>query len=130
MAAAVKGVQVVFGVPAGVNTEVLKFVTAGVVADYGIALGGATDTVSDGDNDIVTRIDSAAENKVTLSINAVATSVLPAKGLEVTGLLALDGVTFATGRTFVDDSKVDYANNAVKKISVSATHYPAMAADA
>jgi hypothetical protein len=130
MAAAVKGVQVVFGVPAGVKTEVNKYVTAGVVADFSIALGGATDTVSDEDDDIVTRIDHAAENKVTLSINAVATSVLPAKGVEITGLLALDSVAFATGRTFVDDSKVDYANNAVKKISVSATHYPAMAADA
>ena len=120
MAAAVKGVQVVFGVPAGVKTEVNKYVTAGVVADFSIALGGATDTVSDEDDDIVTRIDHAAENKVTLSI----------KGVEITGLLALDSVAFATGRTFVDDSKVDYANNAVKKISVSATHYPAMAADA
>lgn len=128
MSAQVKGVQVIFGVPSGVKTEAAKF-TAGIVNSYSISRGGATTTVSDEDDDIVARIDHAYENKVTLEVTCISTSALPAKGTEITGLLSLDTVTFGTGRTFVDDAKADYANSAAKKITVSATHYPAMAAD-
>lgn len=131
MAATVKGVQIIWGVPAGVKTEAAKFVAGGgVVTSYSISRAGATDTVSDEDDDIVTRIDHATENKVSLEVTCVAGTTLPAKGAEITGLLTLDGVAFGTGRTFVDDAKADYANAATKKISVSATHYPAMPADA
>jgi hypothetical protein len=130
MAASVKGVQIIWGVPSGVKTEAAKFITAGVVTSYSIARGGATETVGDEDNDIVTRIDHAFTNQVSLEVTCTASTALPAKGAEINGLLTLDGVTFGTGRTFVDDAKVDYANAATKKISVSATHYPAMVADA
>ena len=129
MAAQVKGVQVIFGVPSGVKTEAAKLV-AGIVSSYSISRGGATTTISDEDDDIVTRVDHAYENKVSLEVTCTSLSALPAKGTEITGMLTLDSVTFGTGRTFVDDAKVDYSNSAAKKISVSATHYPAMAADA
>jgi hypothetical protein len=105
-------------------------VTAGIVESASIALGGSTETVVDEDGDTVTRIDHGAENKISVEVKCLSTSTLPAKGSELTGLGTIDGVTLGTGRTFVDDSTVSYASTAVKKISVSATHYPGMAADA
>jgi hypothetical protein len=131
MSAVVKGKQIIWGVPSGVGTEAAKYVSGGGIAlSFAISRGGATTPIGDEDDDIVTRVDHAFENKVTLEVQCVSGTALPAKGAEITTLGTLDSVTFGTGRTFIDDAKVDYANSAGKKISISATHYPAMAADA
>ena len=130
MAAAVKGKQIIWGLPSGVVSAALVAATAGIVVSYEITAGGATETVGDEDNDIVTRIDHASENKITMEVDCISATVKPAKGTELTGLATLDGVTFGTGRTFVDDAKVVYNRAGVKKLNISATHYPTMAADA
>jgi hypothetical protein len=120
---------VIWGITAGVTTLSNAATTAGVVENASIQLGGATETVVDADGDHVSRIDHGAENKITLEIKCLATSTLPDKGTELTGLSAIDGVALNSGRTFVDDAQVTYASTAVKKITVSATHYPTMPAD-
>lgn len=131
MAATVKGIQIIWGVPSGVKTEGAKYITGGgIVTAFSIAKGGGTTLINDENDDIVTRVDHAFENKITCEVQAISGTTAPAKGAEITGLGTLDGVTFGTGRTFVDDSKIDYANAAGKKISITATHYPAMAANA
>lgn len=130
MSAAIKGKQVIWGVTAGAVTAANAAVTGGIITSFEIDSQGGTTSVSDEDDDIVTRIDHAAENKITLEVDCIATTTKPAKGTELTGLSTIDGVTFGTGRTFVDSSKVVYTRNGVKKISVTATHYPGMAADA
>jgi hypothetical protein len=130
MSAAIKGKQVLWGVAAGAISAANVAVTGGIITSFEIDSQGGTTTVGDEDDDIVTRIDHAAENKITMEVDCVAATTKPAKGTELTGLSTIDGVTFGTGRTFVDSSKVVYARNGVKKISVSATHYPGMAADA
>lgn len=130
MAAAIKGKQVIWGISSGAVTAANAAVTAGIIASFEVDSQGATETVGDEDNDIVTRIDHAAENKISIEVDCLSTTVKPAKGAELTGLGTIDGVAFGTGRTFVDSSKVVYNRAGVKKISVTATHYPVMAADA
>ena len=132
MAAAIKGKQVLWGIPTAGVTGITAAVTAGIVESLEVTSGGGTTTVNDEDDDIVTRIDHAAENKFTFTVDCLATSARPVKGTEVitTAFGTLDGINFAAGRAFVDDSKVVYQRAGVKKLSVSATHYPTMAADA
>jgi hypothetical protein len=132
MAASIKGKQVIFGVPAGVITATHSVTTSGIVQSFSVEPGGSTSTVEDEDDDIVTRIDHKAENKVTMEVVCLSNSVMPAKGAEITGsgLGTIDGVNFTTGRIFVDAPKAQYDKGGVKKISIAATHYPTMAADA
>lgn len=130
MSAAIKGKQVIFGVPAGVITATHTATTSGIVQNFSIEPGGSTTTVEDEDDDIVTRIDHKAENKVSMEVVCLSTSTMPAKGAEITGLGTIDGVAFGTGRVFVDAPKSVYDKGGVKKISIAATHYPTMAADA
>lgn len=130
MSAAIKGKQVSWGISAGAVTAANVAITGGIIASFEITSGGATTTVADEDDDVVTRIDHAAENKISLEVDCTSATTKPAKGTELTGLGTIDAVAFGTGRVFVDDSKVVYNRAGVKKISVSATHYPVMAADA
>lgn len=130
MAASIKGVQVIWGVPSGAITGAHSVVTAGIVESFEIDNQGATTVITDEDDDPVTRIDHNAERKVSLSVICKATTVLPAKGAELTGLGTIDGVAFGTGRVFVDDAKAVYSQGGVKKISVTATHYPTIVTDA
>lgn len=130
MSAAIKGKQVIWGVPSAVVTAALVAATGGIVTDFEHDVGGGTTLVSDEDDDIVTRIDHAAENKISLSVDCLSTTVKPAKGQELSGLGTIDGVNYGTGRTFVDTSKVVYQKAGVKKLSITATHYPGMVADA
>lgn len=130
MAAAIKGKQVIWGIPSGAITAANTVITAGIIQSFEVTKGGGTTTVADEDDDIVTRIDHAVENKLSLEVTCVSTTTCPAKGAELTSLGTLDGVAFDTGRTFVDDAKAVYSQGGVKKISISATHYPTMAADA
>ena len=130
MAASIKGYQVVWGVPSGAITGAHSVVTAGIVESFEIDNQGATSVITDEDDDPVTRIDHNAERKVTLSVVCKSTTALPAKGAELTGLGTIDGVNFGTGRVFVDSAKAVYSQAGVKKISVSATHYPTLVADA
>lgn len=130
MSASIKGYQVIWGVPAGAITGAHSVVTAGIVESFEIDNQGGTTVITDEDDDPVTRIDHNAERKISLSVACKATTVLPAKGAELTGLGTIDGVNFGTGRVFVDDAKSVYAQAGVKKISMTATHYPTMAADA
>jgi len=130
MSAAIKGKQVLWGVSAGAVTAANVAVTGGIITSFEIDSQGGTTAVSDEDDDIVTRIDHAAENKISMEVDCVSASSKPAKGTELTGMGTIDGINFATGRVFVDSSKVVYNRNGVKKLSVTATHYPAMAADA
>ena len=130
MSAAVKGKQLIWGVVAGAVTAANVAVTGGIISSYEITRGGASTTIGDEDDDIVTRVDHATENKISIEVDCLSTTTLPAKGTELSGLSTLDGVPFGTGRTFVDDSKVVYNRAGVKKISVSATHYPSLVTDA
>lgn len=132
MAAVIKGKQVSWGIPAAGVSGIIAAVAAGIVDSLEITAGGATTTVSDEDDDIVTRVDHAAENKFTFSVDCTAATTKPAKGAELvtTAFGTLDGIVFTTGRSFVDDAKVVYQRAGVKKLSISATHYPTMAADA
>jgi len=132
MAAAIKGKQVSWGIPSAGVTGILAAVTAGIIDSFEITAGGGTTTVSDEDDDIVTRIDHAAENKFTFTVDCTSATVKPAKGAELvtTAFGTLDGIVFTAGRSFVDDAKVVYQRAGVKKLSISATHYPIMAADA
>jgi hypothetical protein len=132
MSAAVKGKQLSWGIPSALKTAATTiFTDSGVVTSVSVEDGGGTTVINDEDDDAVTRIDHAGEHKVSFEVHATASTVKPAKGTEILGatLGTIDGVNFSTGRTFVDDSKADYLPNGVKKITISATHYPAMGAD-
>jgi hypothetical protein len=130
MAASVKGKQVIWGITSGVITAGNSILTnAGIIQSFEIDSQGGTTIIGDEDDDAVTRIDHNSENKISLEVHCVSATVKPAKGAELTGLGTIDGVAFTTGRTFVDSSKVTYSQGGVKKISISATHYPVMTAD-
>jgi hypothetical protein len=129
MAASIKGRTVVFGVAAGVITGTHSVTTSGIVQSFGVTKGGETAEVGDEDNDYVTRIDHGAKNSISLEVLCEPDSDLPDKGDELTGLGTIDGINFSTGRVFVDSAQVQHQNSQVKKISVTATHYPSMAAD-
>ena len=129
MAAAIKGKQVIWGLPSGVITAANVAATGGIISSFEIDSQGSTTTVTDEDDDVVTRIDHSAENKISIEVDCTSATVKPAKGVELTGLGTIDGINFTTCRTFVDSSKVVYNRAGVKKISITATHYPIMAAD-
>ncbi len=133
MSAAIKGKQILWGIPtAGVTAATAIFTASGVVNTFEIDSSGGTTLIGDEDDDIVSRIDHKAENKITMEVHCVATTVKPAKGTEIIGtsLGTIDGISFTVGRIFVDTSKVTYTQGGVKKISITATHYPVMASDA
>lgn len=130
MSASIKGVQVVWGVPEGAITGAHSVVTAGIVESFDIQNQGGTTVITDEDDDPVTRIDHNAERKVSLTVVCKSSTTLPAKGAELTGLGTIDGVNFGTGRVFVDDATATYTQAGVKKISMTATHYPTIVADA
>lgn len=129
MSASIKGRTVVFGVTAGAITAAHAATTAGIVESFSISAGGETVDIGDEDNDLVTRIDHGAKNTVSLEVLCEPTSDLPAKGDEITGMGTIDGVAFGTGRVFVETAQVQYQKAQVKKITVTASHYPSMAAD-
>lgn len=129
MAASIKGRTVVWGVPAGVITGAHSVTTSGIIQSYTLGGGGETTEIGDEENDIVTRVDHGAKNSISLEIMCEPDSTLPEKGDELTGLGTIDGINFATGRVFVDAPQVQYQNAAVKKFTVTASHYPDMAAD-
>lgn len=133
MSAAIKGKQVIWGIPNQAITAATNILTnAGIIQSFEIDSGGGTTVIGDEDDDAVTRIDHNAENKISMEVHCVSATVKPAKGAEILGssLGTIDGVVFTTGRTFVDSSKVTYQQGGVKKIAITATHYPTMAADA
>lgn len=133
MSAQIKGKQISWGIPSGVITGATSLLTAvGIVESFELDPGGSTTIITDEDDDPVTRIDHNAENKFTMTVVCVATTAKPAKGAEITGssLGTIDGINFATGRTFVDSAKVVYNKGGEKKLTVAATHYPTMGADA
>lgn len=133
MSAAVKGKQIIWGIAAGAITAATNVLTnAGVVQSFEIDSGGGTTVIGDEDDDVVARVDHAAENKLSMEVHCVSATVKPAKGAEISGasLGTIDGIDFTVGRTFVDNAKATYAQGGVKKISMTATHYPTMAADA
>ncbi|MES2995909.1 MAG: hypothetical protein V4733_03775 [Verrucomicrobiota bacterium] len=129
MAAAIKGKQIVWGVPAGGITLAHAATTSGIVESIDIESGGETAEINDEDGDVVTRVDHGTENKVTINVIAIVSTALPEKGDELTGLPAIDGIALNTGRVFVDTSKVTYTGKDAKKISITAVHYPTMPAD-
>lgn len=133
MAAQIKGKLLVWGIQTAQKTSADTILTAsGVVQSFDIDSGGGTTVIGDEDDDAVTRIDHNFENKLSMEVHCVATTAKPPKGTEILGatLGTVDGIAFGTGRTFIDTSKVSYAQGGVKKISITATHYPGMAADA
>lgn len=133
MAASVKGKQIIWGVPSAAVTAATNVLTnSGIVQSFEIDSTGGTTVIGDEDDDAVTRVDHNAENKISMEVHCVAATAKPAKGAEITGssLGTIDGINFETGRTFVDSSKVTYSQGGVKKIAITATHYPTMAADA
>jgi hypothetical protein len=129
MAADIKGKQVAWGVAALIAT-VHTATTAGIVQSFSWGAGGETDEITDEDADIVTRIDHGAKNSLSMEVLCVATSALPAKGDELVFASAVDGVPIDVGRTVVDTAEVSYSDKDKKRISVTATQYPEMAADA
>lgn len=129
MADTIKGKQVIWGTDSFSNSLSAFTTNAGIVQSFSVSIGGASTNVLDEDGDIVSRVDSAGENKITLEVVALSGTVPPSKGTAITGLPTIDGIAFGTGRLLTDDAKVDYSNAAVKKISINATHYPSMGAD-
>ena len=132
MAAATKGKQLIWGIPGAIKTSADAILTnSGIVTSFSVESPGGTTVLTDEDDDAVTRIDHNQENKISMEVHCTATTVKPAKGTEILGssLGTIDGVVFTTGRTFIDESKVSYENGGVKKLSISATHYPHMPAD-
>lgn len=133
MAAVIKGKQISWGIPAAAVTAGTSLFTAvGIVESFEIDPGGGTTEIGDEDDDIVTRIDHAAVNKISMTVICTSSTTKPAKGAEITGstLGTLDGIAFGTGRIFVDTAKVTYNRAGEKKIAMTASHYPVMAADA
>lgn len=131
MSASVKGKQVIWGVPSGAIAGVHSVTTSGIVQSFEVNGGGGTTIVNDEDDDPVTRIDHNAENKLSMEVTCTSTTVMPLKGAELDGsdIGTVDGINFGTGRIFVDEPKVVYNQGGVKKISITATHYPTMGAD-
>lgn len=132
MAASIKGKTLVWGIQSAQKASADTILTAsGVVQSFDVESSGGTTAIGDEDDDVVTRIDHAAENKISMEVNCVATTALPVKGTEIAGatLGTVDGIVFSTGRTFIDTAKVTYSQGGVKKISLTATHYPEMPAD-
>ena len=133
MSVSIKGKQIAWGIPAGVLTAAAGLMTAvGIVESFELDPGGSTTILTDEDDDPVTRIDHNAENKFTMGVVCTAATVKPAKGAEIVGstLGTIDGINFTTGRTFVDSAKVVYNKGGEKKLTIAATHYPTMGADA
>lgn len=129
MAADIKGKQVAWGVAALIAT-VHAATTSGIVQSFSWGAGGETDEVTDEDGDYVTRIDHGDKNSLSMEVLCVADSVPPAKGDELVFASAVDGLPINVGRVIVDTAEVSYSDKAKKRISVSATQYPEMAADA
>ena len=125
----IHGRQVDWGLPPGVIVGIDSVITTGIIQSFSLSVGGATSLISDEDGDIVTRIDYGGENKLSMEITALVGSVIPVKGSPIIGLGTIDGINFNSGQVLVDDVKIDYANSAVKKFSINASHYPAMPAD-
>ena len=133
MSAAIKGKQIIWGIPSQAVTAATNVLTnAGILQSFEIDSGGGTTVIGDEDDDAVTRIDHNFENKISMEVHCVSATAKPAKGAEILGssLGTIDGIVFSTGRTFVDSSKVTYSQGGVKKIAITATHYPTMAPDA
>lgn len=130
MAASVKGKLIVWGVPDDVRDAALAGLatTEGIITSFSLARGGASNQVTNEQDDIVTRVDSADEVKVTIEIMATENTDCPQKGDElVLGEVAVGGVDFSTGNLICDDAKADYATASGKKFSVSGTWYPEIA---
>jgi hypothetical protein len=127
MAAAVTGVQVLFGIPASAVTNSTATTTAGIVESYSVQLGGATEEIGDEDGDIVARIDHGAVNKISLEVLIQSTSTVPTKGSTISGMQTVQGITLGTGKVIVDDAQVTFTKAGVSKLSVSASHYPLVA---
>lgn len=126
MAASIKGAQVSWGVSDTVRDAALEIVTEGVIVGASVAHSGGTYIQGNEVNDEVSRVDHTWESKITFEVVMTANTTLPEKGdaLTFTGGTAIDGLDIATRKPVVDDVKIDYANAAVKKVSISATVYP------
>lgn len=132
MAASVKGSLIVWGVQDDPRDAALVAMTSGIVTSFSVAKAGATTTISDEQDDVVTRVDHAEESKITIEVLAQSTSTIPDKGdlIDMSGLIILngdliiDGIDFSDGSLIVDDAKIDYGFAAAKKISISATYTP------
>ena len=125
MATSIKGVQVTWGVSDDVRDAALEIVTEGIITGASVTDGGGTYVQGNEANDEVARVDHAREVKVTFEVVVTASTTPPVKGEELsfTEGTEIDGIDLATTLTLVDDVKIDYANAAVKKVSISATVY-------
>jgi hypothetical protein len=126
MAASIKGVQVLWGVSDTVRDAALDIDTEGIITGATVTDGGGTFIQGNEVNDEVSRVDHAAEAKITFEVVMTANTTLPEKGdaLTFAALTEIDGIDIATRKPVVDDVKIDYANGAVKKVSISTTLYP------
>jgi hypothetical protein len=128
MAVKISGKSVKWGIPAAGKT-LADGVVAGIVQNISLNRGGNVENIPDEDGDIVTRVDHGAMNSGSFTTLVTATSpALPAKGDEITGLSAIDGVALNTGRTFVEDASITYSGVSTTEVQVSFTHYPEMGA--
>lgn len=126
MAATIQGIQVSFGVPSAVSGAIVAFVTAGIVENFQYTRGGNTAEIIDEDGDIVSRVDHGAKIDVSFDVICTTTTTVPAKGAVIAGLGTIDGINFGSDKTFVESVEVTYPAADVKKLSVSAVHYPSM----
>lgn len=130
MSVKIEGKQIKWGIVAAGKT-LADSIVAGIVENVSLARAGNVEEIPDEDGDIVTRVDHGATNMVTINtIVTAATPALPAKGLEITGAAAIDGVALNTGRLFVEDASITYTGVDATKVAITAKHYPDMAADA
>ena len=129
MAVQISGKQIKWGIPAAGKT-MSDGVVAGIVQDITLNRGGNVENIADEDGDIVTRVDHGRINTGTITTMVTAASPsLPAKGTEITGAAAIDGVALNDGRLFVEDASIAYSGVQGTRVTIPFTHYPDLPAD-
>jgi hypothetical protein len=129
MAVQISGKQIKWGIIAAGKT-LADGIVEGIVQDIQLSRGGNVENIPDEDGDMVTRVDHGAMNTGTINTTVTAVSPsLPAKGDEITGATAIDGVDLSTGRIFVEEASITYSGVAATRVAISFAHYPDMPAD-
>lgn len=129
MAVSINGKQIQWGITTEAKSAADALIE-GIVESFKVTPGGNTEEIPDEDGDIVTRVDHGKTDMLEMTTRVTATTPdLPEKGDEVTGLATYDGVDLSTGRSFVEDSSIEYSGTASTKVSISVKHYPEMEAN-
>jgi hypothetical protein len=129
MAVQISGIQIKWGIPSALKTSADALVL-GIVQNISLNRAGSVENIPDEDGDFVTRVDHGKHNTGTITTMMVTpgsgSPAIPAKGAEITGLGAIDGVALNVGKVFVDDASITYSGTAGTQVTIPFTHYPDM----